>query len=178
MLGGNRRREAARLVQQQQQEMQWQPWQPWQQRQRQRQQEAQEAQEEPEPQHERRQPWYQQPWYQQLQQPQYQPQAQQTQYQPAQPGGEHPQLTPSQFAAAEARLAQIEAEIAKRVSKRTAVADDTCSVCSGPRTHMCSCRLAESKCAQGHEWYFCSDHHRRVEGKRNRDRPCGDHTGK
>jgi hypothetical protein len=87
----------------------------------------------------------------------------------------------AQFAPKSRREA-IEAKVTQNVPEtmrenRTCPAD-MCRQCGGPRTSICKCRLAESKCAQGHFWYWCEAHGRRVEGPHDEIRPCGDHTPK
>jgi len=63
------------------------------------------------------------------------------------------------------------AENAARVTPTVAMGK--CHECGGPRVSVCMCLLSESACANGHYWYRCKEHGRRVNRARAAGIPCG-----
>lgn len=55
---------------------------------------------------------------------------------------------------------------------------DECHECGERYETVCKCMKLESKCPNGHEWYFCFEHGIRVNLKYDSSKPCGDHEGK
>lgn len=52
-------------------------------------------------------------------------------------------------------------EVVKEVVRKS---DNTCPVCGGYSKLTCRCLLRDSLCENGHNWFYCPVHQKKIEG--------------